>query len=216
MVLCYYFNVDSQEATEENPMRCTDDRYSSERQQFDLAVRLIRHEARTHIISRCTGFSQDRIRKLYASYFRFGGQPSVRRQRGKSPTNVGYLVRNARTQSQSSTLAGLFTLFGLMTISRTLETDRRNPDSPLSFGQRFCQAYETYKHLHAETVVSFEHAWNLFHALTERLELVLADCTRCGNIYVQDALALDRGRCPSCRLRGRCKAQKQSQGSGRV
>jgi len=197
-------------------MRCTDDRYSSERQQFDLAVRLIRHEARTHIISRCTGFSQDRIRKLYASYFRFGGQPSVRRQRGKSPTNVGYLVRNARTQSQSSTLAGLFTLFGLMTISRTLETDRRSSGSPLSFGQRFCQAYETYKHLHPETAVSFEHAWNLFHALTERLELVLADCARCGNIYVQDALALDRGRCPSCRLRGRFETQTQPRVAGRI
>ena len=103
------------------------------------------------------------------------------------------------------TLAGLFTLFGLMTISRTLETGRRNPDNPLSFGQGFCQAYETYLHLHPETVVSFEHAWNLFHALTERLELVLADCSHCGNIYVQDALALDRGRCPSCRLRRRCE-----------
>ena len=184
-------------------MRCTDNRYSAERQQFDLAVRLIRHEARTHIISQCTGFSQDRIRKLYTSYFRFGGQPSVRRQRGKSPTNIGYLVRNATTQSQSSTLAGLFTLFGLMTVSRTLKTGRRNPDSALSFGQLFCQAYETYLHLHPETDVSFEHAWNLYHALTDRLELVLADCGRCGNIYVQDALALDRGRCPACRSRGK-------------
>ncbi|MGI9263800.1 MAG: hypothetical protein ACR2QU_02650 [Gammaproteobacteria bacterium] len=184
-------------------MRCTDNRYSAERQQFDLAVRLIQHEARTHIISQCTGFSQDRIRKLYTSYFRFGGQPSVRRQRGKSPTNIGFLVRNAATQSQSSTLAGLFTLFGLMTISRTLETGRRNAENDLAFGQHFCQAYETYLHLHPETDVSFEHAWNLFHALTERLELVLADCSRCGNIYVQDALALDRGRCPACRVRSK-------------
>ena len=191
-------------------MRCTDDRYSSERQQFDLAVRLIRHEARTHIISQCTGFSQDRIRKLYASYFRFGGQPSVRRQRGKSPTNIGHLVRNAAAQSQSSTLACLFTLFGLMTISRTLEAGQRSSDSPLSFGQRFCQAYETYQHLHAERVVSFEHAWNLFHALTERADLVLADCARCGNIYVQDVLALDRGRCPSCRLHRRSDMRMQA------
>jgi hypothetical protein len=185
----------------ENPMRYTDNRYSAEHEQFDLAVRLIHHEARTHIISRCTGFSQDRIRKLYASYFRHGGHPTVRRQRGKSPTNVGFFVRNARTQSHSSTLASLFTLFGLMTISQDLQAGRLGLPTPVAFGLRFCQAYETYLHLHPDRIVSFEHAWSLYHALTERLDLVLADCAGCGNIYVQDALALDRGRCPPCRLR---------------
>jgi hypothetical protein len=32
-------------------MRTTDDRYAGERAQFDLAIRLIRHQARTHIIT---------------------------------------------------------------------------------------------------------------------------------------------------------------------
>ena len=36
-------------------MRFTDDRYAGERDQFDLAVRLIGHEARTHLISMLTG-----------------------------------------------------------------------------------------------------------------------------------------------------------------
>ena len=33
-----------------------------------------------------------------------------------------------------------------------------------------------------------------------RRDVLLADCHRCGNLYVQDALALDRGECPPCRL----------------
>ena len=191
-------------------MRYTDDRYAGERQQFDLAVRLIGHEARTHIIARCTGFSQDRIRKLYTSYFRFGGRPAVRRQRGKSPSNVAFYVRNARVQSEASTLACLFGLFGLMNISRKLEARERGHGNRMAFGERFCLAYETYQHVHPDRMVSFEHAWNLFHALAVRFELLLADCTRCGNIYVQDALALDRGCCPACKLGRRGSARSAS------
>jgi hypothetical protein len=185
-------------------MRCTDDRYSGQRQQFDLAVRLLGHEARTHIIARCTGFSQDRIRKLYAAYFRRrDGQPAIRRQRGKSPSNVAFYVRNATVQSEATSLACLFAVFGLMEITDRLETRRAGTRDPLQFAERFCLVFETYLDVHPEHYVSFEHAWNLYFALTERHDLVLADCQGCGNIYVQDALALDRAECPPCRLRGR-------------
>ena len=45
-------------------MRLTDNRYASERSQFELALRMIHHEARTRTIKECTGLSDDRIRKL--------------------------------------------------------------------------------------------------------------------------------------------------------
>ena len=45
-------------------MRLTADRYASDRSQFELALRMIRHEARTRTIRECTGLSDDRIRKL--------------------------------------------------------------------------------------------------------------------------------------------------------
>ena len=54
----------------EQEMRLTDDRYSGERSQFELALRMIRHEARTRTIRECTGLSDDRIRKFYTTYFR--------------------------------------------------------------------------------------------------------------------------------------------------
>ena len=49
-------------------MRVSDDRYTRDRERFDLALRLIRHEARTFTIRQWTGLSDDRIRKLYRSY----------------------------------------------------------------------------------------------------------------------------------------------------
>ena len=70
-------------------MRLTDNRYASERSQFELALRMIGHEARTRTIRECTGLSDDRIRKLFATYFRDTGATRIRRRRGKSPQQVG-------------------------------------------------------------------------------------------------------------------------------
>jgi hypothetical protein len=45
-------------------MRISDDRYNRERLSLDLALRFLRHEARTQTIRAWTGLSDDRIRKL--------------------------------------------------------------------------------------------------------------------------------------------------------
>ncbi|HRO88572.1 MAG TPA: FlhC family transcriptional regulator, partial [Chiayiivirga sp.] len=89
-------------------MRITDDRYASEKERFELAIRLIGHQARTHIITRCTGFSQDRIRKLYATYFKHAKGGHVKRHRGKSPSSVEFYVRNPWVQAEASLLAHVF------------------------------------------------------------------------------------------------------------
>ena len=65
-------------------MRISDNRYSRDRFRFDLAMRFIRHEARTHTIRAWTGLSDDRIRKLYRHYSDEHGN-AVSRPRGKSP-----------------------------------------------------------------------------------------------------------------------------------
>ncbi len=79
-------------------MRLTDDRYAAERSQFELALRMIRHEARTRTIRECTGLSDDRIRKLYSTYFRDTGSTDIRRRRGKSPRQITRFVKNPVTE----------------------------------------------------------------------------------------------------------------------
>ena len=65
-------------------MRATDNRYRGERARFELAMRMIRHEARTGTIRYFTGLSDDRIRKLYTSYFKFDEGAPVKRRRGSA------------------------------------------------------------------------------------------------------------------------------------
>ena len=93
-------------------MRATDNRYAGERDRFDLAMRMIEHEARTGTIRLCTGFTEDRIRKIYTSYF--PGREAVRRRRGKSPSQIAPFVSSARRQGEASLLASLFVQTGVV------------------------------------------------------------------------------------------------------
>ena len=96
-------------------MRATDDRYRGEQARFDLAVRMIKHEARTGTIRYWTGMSDDRIRKLYTTYFKFGDVP-VRRRRGRSPTRVAPLVRTPLRALESGVFANLLLTNGLFAV----------------------------------------------------------------------------------------------------
>ena len=179
-------------------MRLTDDRYAGERSQFELALRMIRHEARTRTIRECTGLSDDRIRKLFATYF--FGQTEVRRRRGKSPRQVQRFVKNPANQLQATTLVALFCANFLIRIDEKDKVHACWPRPGVEFGQRLCRAYETYLVLHDDAKLSFEWAWNLLQCISCNDELYLAACTGCTARYVQDAYALDDGTCPTCEI----------------
>ena len=180
-------------------MRLTDDRYSGERSQFELALRMIRHEARTRTIRECTGLSDDRIRKLFSTYFVNGGKKGIRRRRGKSPRQVQYYVKNPANQLQATTLVALFCASLLIRIDEDDNVHACWPRPGVEFGHRLCRAYETYLVLHADAQLNFEWAWNLLHCISWNDELYLATCGSCDTRYVQDAYALDEASCPACR-----------------
>jgi len=181
-------------------MRLTDNRYANERSQFELALRMIQHEARTRTIKECTGLSDDRIRKLYATYFRDSGANNVKRRRGKSPQQVSMFVKNSRNQLQATTLVALFSASLLLRIDRENKMHACWPRPDVEYGHRLCRAYETYVLLHNRPCLSFEWAWNLLHSVSRNDELFLSVCDTCGTSYVQDSYALDENICPSCKI----------------
>lgn len=184
-------------------MRTTDDRYAGEQARFELALRLIGHQARTHIITECTGFSQDRIRKLYATYFKHRDGKRIKRHRGKSPSSVEFFVRNPWVQAEASLLTHVFAVWGLLRILPDLATAAVTPADRQAFGESFCAAYEAFRAENPDSAITFEHAWGLLNALTAGDELLLLDCADCRSFYIHDALALDGRRCPACRVPAR-------------
>jgi hypothetical protein len=182
-------------------MRVTDHRYSAELDKFDLAVRMIRHEARTGTIRSCTGFSEDRIRKIYNSYFRSDAGARVKRRRGKSPTRIRQFVNSAPRQLEATLLAVLFVICEAAQVGANGRAERTAGVDRVALGERVCQAFEAYRGVHPDPRLSFEWAWNLYHSLVDSRELYFAQCDVCGGRYVQDAYALDYRRCPFCELK---------------
>lgn len=182
-------------------MRITDHRYATEMDKFDLAVRMIRHEARTGTIRACTGFSEDRIRKIYSTYFRRpDGGRTVRRHRGKSPRRIQHFVSSTYHQLEATQLASLLLIYKAARLQDCGRMQRPAIDR-VTLGQRLCNAYEAHHGMHSDPQLSFEWTWNLYHALTDSHELYLARCDGCNGQYVQDAYALDYRRCPICELK---------------
>lgn len=177
-------------------MRATDDRYRGEKARFDLAMRMIRHEARTGTIRFWTGLNDDRIRKLYTTYFKYDGE-QVRRRRGRSPTRVAPLVRTPLRALESGVFANLLLANGLFSVDDP-------PGPPLKgsvdLGARFCECFETYDLLVPDSAISFEWGWNLLLTIRRGEELGIARCSTCSVCYVFDLLSLPRSACPACLL----------------
>ena len=178
-------------------MRVSDDRYTRDRQRLDLALRLIRHEARTFTIRQWTGLSDDRIRKLYRSYVLNQDSERVLRHRGKSPRQAGFFFRNAELNFQAAQLASLYVVYGLLCGSQSGVESRYRVGS-LESGTLLCQAYESYLAFHSPVNISFEHAWFLLLALSRRDELSVMRCEVCGGVRLRDLLSKRRLTCGNC------------------
>ena len=179
-------------------MRLSDNRYSPERRQCELALRMIHHEARTGTIRDCTGLSDDRIRSLHAHYFGDSKNHGVRRRRGKSPQQISLFVKNPANQIQAGTLVALFCANLLLRIDEQLSAHPCWPRPDVEFGHRLCRAYEHYRMLHRAPKLDFEWTWNLLRQISYNDELTLSCCGECSVTYVQDAYGLDDGIGPCC------------------
>ena len=161
-------------------MRATDDRYRGEQARHDLAVRMIAHEARTGTIRFWTGLSDDRIRKLYTSYFKHQG-PEVRRRRGRSPSQIAPLVSNPQRALETGVLAHLMIANRLVSCDGGPQPElKRN----VLLGHRFCESFESYASLVSRPALNIEWAWNLLVSMRRGDEIGIERCERCAICYI--------------------------------
>ena len=178
-------------------MHISNDLYFRDRERHDLALRMIRHEARTCTIRSCTGLTDDRIRRLFKTYLRQQPCIAVRRRRGKSPRQVAFFTRNPHLQFEASLLNSVFAAFGLLHTASPAAAD--NPS--IEYGELFCDAYETHRQLLQTTRISFEHAWFLLQLLTRGGALSSARCRHCSGRYLRDCFSVVMHSCPACELK---------------
>jgi hypothetical protein len=175
-------------------MRISDDRYNRDRLRFDLAMRMMGHQARSATIRAWTGLSDDRLRKLYKAYLRQHSPQAQVRRRGKAPRQPVYFLQTAALCFETTTLASLLHAACLLP-ERDRSLPRTGPTLTLRQAQVFCEAYEAYLQLCPRAGLTFEHAWFLFTCLSNRDRIELAHCRSCGRLYLAET---GRLAAPSC------------------
>jgi hypothetical protein len=178
-------------------MHISNDRYFRERLRHDLALRMIRHEARTCTIKACTGLTDDRIRRLCKTYEIHARAVPMRRRRGKAPRQLAFFTRNARLQFESTCLTSVFCAFGLLKISE----QQGGECVSIEYGSLFCDAFETHRQLARTSTITFEHAWFLLQQLNEGRALTLIRCRHCHGQFLRDPLNATGLACPTCRMK---------------
>ncbi len=176
-------------------MRISDDRYHRERLCLELALRFLRHQARTQTIRAWTGISDDRIRKLYRSYLGHARR-EMPRHRGKSPHQVAYFTRSLRLQEETVALATALHL--LEVIPGTIAPPEAGSPAALARGSLLCTAFEAYRLQRPAPLISFEHAVFLTGALSRGEQLRISWCLACGGLMVSEPFALRVRRCHQC------------------
>jgi len=177
-------------------MRLTRYHYETERRTHQLALRMIRHAARTQTILRCTGLTDDRIRKLYRTYVLDPSQDDTpRRKRGKSPTQIDCVLQNAATYREASLLAGALLTCG------AFDASCLSAQPTMETAERLCDSFELYLRSADCNALTFEHAWFLWNALRHGNDLAFSSCQGCGGLAIQDRYAVRARACPWCRTK---------------
>ena len=178
-------------------MRISDDRYSRDRQRYELAWRLIGHEARTSTIVRWTGLSQYQVRRIFRDYGKGRGTADVYRLRGIPPHVLAFFWRSQELYSEAVVLAGLCRELDVFPAEPLANIERTFPS--LERGQRLCVAYEAFKAQLPHSQITMEYAVLLVTGLAIGKEVAFGSCTECTRQIIVDRYAAHPDKCMECR-----------------
>jgi hypothetical protein len=190
-------------------MRVSDQEYTRDERTFHLAVRMMRHEARTNTVCAWTGFTEERVRNLSRSQHRYEKRRQRECRRGPSPKTLAPLLATASLRSEVAALAGLCRLLRVL------------PDEPLpnarkclptvTLGERLCEVFEFYQEMVPFARLTFEQLVFLVFTLAEGRICTLEFCTRCPAVILLDHLSVPAQHlCVHCQLLERTAAAKRS------
>jgi hypothetical protein len=177
-------------------MRVSNDRYSCDLRSFNLAIRMLSHEARTHTICMWTGLSAERVRNLSTLHRREGLHKGVRRHRGPSPTKLAGLLTSPSLRSEAAALAGVCRI--LKVIPEEPLANARTALPNVGRGERLCSALELFRGIVPHARLSLDQLVMLVVSLADAAEWSIDRCSRCSALVVVDRLGLARALCEDC------------------
>jgi hypothetical protein len=124
-------------------VRVSDAGYSRDLRRFNLATRMLLHEARTRTISACTGLSTDRVRKLSKFQRRERPQRVPRRPPGPNPRQLAALLTSPGLRTEADTIAAVCQMLKVLPNEPLANAKASLPN--LSRCERLCAALELFQ-----------------------------------------------------------------------
>ena len=138
-----------------------------------LAKRLLRLEVRTDMITKFTGVPRNRLAALRR---RLDVAPDAR-PRGHARSRIETFIANAERRFESSSLAALLALFGLIAPEGGPAITRRDR---LDVGEGLCEIYQYVRKFFPDVDIDFEDLVRLRTTLVRRELLEIGRCRQCG------------------------------------
>jgi hypothetical protein len=182
-------------------MRVSDAGYSRDLRSFNLAMRMLSHEARTRTISAWTGLSADRVRKLSKLQRRERPQKVLRRPPGPTPRQLAALLTSPGLRTEADTIAGVCQMLKVLPSEPVANAKASLPN--LARGERLCAALELFQDFVPHARLTFDQLVMLLNNLAEGEQWAIARCGSCPAMVVADRLTLDRPLCEDCQHRTR-------------
>ena len=174
----------------------SEDACSRDLRGVQLALRMIRHEARTQTISSWTLVSPKRVRSLSARYRRQTSNTDLSRHRGPPPTKLSNLLKSPHLNLEFSAIAGICQWAGVLPNEAMPQAAKCLPG--IERGERLCYTLELFQAIVPYARVTLDQLILLVTTLAERTEWQLGTCHECSAAILIDLLGSKSTLCASC------------------
>lgn len=161
--------------------------------RYQLALRLMAHQARTGTISAITSLSRHQQEALRQRW----GVTKDTRRRGPSPSSLGRFTHSPRARSEGAVLAVFCRIYGLLPLASRAVGPRRKMLT-LEFGERLCDTYESYRACFPWVTLKIEELLSFAIGIATNEVIGLGRCDSCSGTVIIDRLAPHRPTCAHC------------------
>lgn len=183
-----------------------------ELRRFGVAIRMLKHDARTRTIKAWTGLSAERVRKLFRAQRRENCRGAARRrQRGPSPTHLEAVLTSESLKSEAAAIAGVCRVLEVVPPER--RPKGRDTLVIIAQGERVLSAHELFQDIVPRPRLNLEQWLLLLHSLSGGAEWGIGQCNCCPAVVVIDRLALASAVCEDCQQESRPKKAESARGA---
>jgi hypothetical protein len=161
--------------------------------RYQLALRLMAHQARTGTIFAMTSLSRHQQEALRQRW----GVTEDTRRRGPSPTSLGRFTHSPRARSEGAVLAAFCRIYKLLPLGSLVGLPPRKLLT-LEFGERLCDTYESYRACFPWVKLEIEELLSLAIGIAANEVIGVGRCESCSGTVIIDRLAPHRSSCAHC------------------